>query len=98
MRALGFGGPSVVFSFLLEALLISFVGGLLGCVAVLRLNGMTTSTINFQTFSNLAFAFRITPGLLAEGIIFALVMGVLGGFFPAVRAAGLPVATALREL
>jgi putative ABC transport system permease protein len=98
MRALGFGGPSVVFSFLIEALFISFVGGLLGCLAVLRLNGITTSTINFQTFSNLAFAFKITPGLLAEGIIFALVMGVLGGFFPAVRAARLPVATALREL
>lgn len=98
MRALGFGGPSVVTSFLIEALLISFVGGLLGCLAVLRLNGLTTSTINFQTFSNLAFAFRITPGLLAEGVIFALVMGVLGGFFPAVRAARLPVATALREL
>jgi len=98
MRALGFGGPSVVISFLIEALLISFVGGLLGCLAVLRLNGLTTSTINFQTFSNLAFAFKITPGLLAEGIVFALVMGVLGGFFPAVRAARLPVATALREL
>lgn len=98
MRALGFGGPSVVVSFLIEALLISFVGGLLGCVAVIRLNGVTTSTINFQTFSNLAFAFKITPGLLAEGVIFALLMGVLGGFFPAVRAARLPVATALREL
>lgn len=98
MRALGFGGAAVVFSFLLEALLISFVGGLVGCLAVLRLNGLTTSTINFQTFSNLAFAFKITPGLLAGGIIFALVMGVLGGFFPAVRAARLPVATALREL
>jgi putative ABC transport system permease protein len=98
MRALGFGGPSVVFSFLLEALLISFVGGVLGCLAVLRLNGLTTSTINFQTFSNLAFAFKITPGLLAEGVIFALVMGALGGLFPAVRAAVLPVATALREL
>jgi putative ABC transport system permease protein len=98
MRALGFGGPSVVISFLIEALLISFVGGLLGCLAVLRLNGLTTSTINFQTFSNLAFAFKITPWLLAEGVIFALVMGVLGGFFPAVRAARLPVATALREL
>src|SRR5690242_7484180 len=98
MRALGFGGPSVVFSFLIEALLISFVGGVLGCLAVLRLNGLTTSTINFQTFSNLAFAFKITPLLLAEGVIFALVMGVLGGFFPAVRAARLPVATALREL
>ncbi len=98
MRALGFGGPSVVVSFLIEALLISFVGGVLGCLAVLRLNGLTTSTINFQTFSNLAFAFKITPGLLAEGIVFALVMGVLGGLFPAVRAARLPVATALREL
>jgi len=98
MRALGFGGPSVVFSFLLEALLISFVGGVLGCIAVLKLNGVTTSTINFQTFSNLAFAFKITPELLVKGVIFALVMGVLGGFFPAVRAARLPVATALREL
>jgi putative ABC transport system permease protein len=98
MRALGFGGPSVVFSFLIEALLISFVGGVLGCLAVLRLNGLTTSTINFQTFSNLAFAFKITPALLLSGIIFALIMGVLGGLFPAVRAAQLPVATALREL
>ena len=98
MRALGFGGPSVVFSFLLEALLISFVGGVLGCVAVLRLNGLTTSTINFQTFSNLAFAFKITPELLVGGIGFALIMGVVGGLFPAIRAARLPVATALREL
>ncbi|HEY2545052.1 MAG TPA: ABC transporter permease [Candidatus Acidoferrum sp.] len=98
MRALGFGGPSVVFSFLIEALLISFVGGVLGCLAVLRLNGLTTSTINFQTFSNLAFAFKITPDLLIMGIVFALAMGVFGGIFPAIRAARLPVATALREL
>ena len=98
MRALGFGGPSVVFSFLLEALLISFVGGVLGCLAVLRLNGITTSTINFQTFSNLAFAFKITPDLLVMGVLFALIMGVLGGMSPAIRAARLPVATALREL
>lgn len=98
MRALGFGGPSVVFSFLIEALLISFVGGVLGCLAVLRLNGLTTSTINFQTFSNIAFAFKITPLLLVGGVVFALVMGVAGGLFPAIRAARLPVATALREL
>jgi putative ABC transport system permease protein len=98
MRALGFGGPSVVFSFLIEALLISFVGGVLGCLAVLRLNGLTTSTINFQTFSNLAFAFKITPGLLLWGVGFALAMGAVGGLFPAIRAARLPVATALREL
>ncbi|MGB2623072.1 MAG: ABC transporter permease [Candidatus Acidiferrum sp.] len=98
MRALGFGGPSVVFSFLIEALLISFVGGVLGCLAVLKLNGLTTSTINFQTFSNLAFAFKITPDLLIMGIVFALAMGVFGGLFPAIRAARLPIATALREL
>jgi putative ABC transport system permease protein len=98
MRALGFGGPSVVFSFLIEALLISFIGGALGCLSVLKLNGLTTSTINFQTFSNLAFAFKITPDLLIMGIGFALAMGVIGGIFPAIRAARLPVATALREL
>ncbi len=98
MRALGFGGPSVVFSFLIEALLISFVGGLIGCVAVLPLNGLTTGAMNWQTFSHLAFAFKITPELLTKGVIFALAMGVFGGFFPAVRAAQLPVATALREL
>jgi len=98
MRALGFNAYSVVFSFLVEALLISFIGGVIGCLVVLPLNGLTTSTMNFQTFSNLAFAFKITPELLVKGIIFALVMGVVGGLLPAVRAASLPVATALREL
>ena len=98
MRALGFGGPAVVISFLIEALLISFVGGLIGCLAVLPLNGLTTGAMNWQTFSHLAFAFTITPDLLVTGVIFALVMGVFGGLSPAVRAARLPVATALREL
>jgi putative ABC transport system permease protein len=98
MRALGFNAYSVVFSFLVEALLISFIGGVIGCLVVLPLNGLTTSTMNFQTFSNLAFAFKITPELLIKGVIFALVMGVVGGLLPAVRAASLPVATALREL
>jgi putative ABC transport system permease protein len=98
MRALGFGGGAVVFSFLVEALLISFVGGAIGCVAVLPLNGLTTGTMNWQTFSQLAFAFRITPSLLLAGIVFALVMGLLGGLPPAMRAAWRPVAVALREL
>jgi putative ABC transport system permease protein len=97
MRALGFNSGNVVLSFLVEALLISFVGGILGCLAVLPLNGLTTSTINFQTFSNLAFAFKITFDLLWMGVVFALVMGVLGGMPPAIRAASRPVATALRE-
>jgi len=98
LRALGFGGANVVLSFVFEALMISLLGGLIGCLAVLPLNGLTTSTINFQTFSNLAFAFKITPLLLLGGICFALVMGFLGGILPAIRAAIQPVATALREL
>jgi putative ABC transport system permease protein len=98
MRALGFGGANVVLSFVFEALMISLFGGVLGCLAVLPLNGLTTSTMNFQTFSNLAFAFKITPLLLLAGVCFALVMGFLGGILPAVRAARQPVALALRAL
>jgi putative ABC transport system permease protein len=98
MRALGFSHSSVILSFLFEALVISLVGGILGCLVVLPLNGFTTSTMNFQTFSNLAFAFKITFDLLLMGILFALVMGVLGGVLPAVRAALRPVVVALREL
>jgi putative ABC transport system permease protein len=98
MRALGFGGPSVIFSFVIEALLIALVGGLIGCLAVIPLNGLTTGAMNLQTFSHVAFAFKITPELLVRGVVFAMVMGLIGGFLPAVRAARLPVATALREL
>jgi putative ABC transport system permease protein len=98
MRALGFSTFNVLLSFLFEALLISFAGGILGCLVVLPLNGWTTNTMNFQTFSNIAFAFKITLDLLLLGILFALIMGVLGGFFPAIRAATRPVAVALREL
>jgi len=98
LRALGFTSGSVVLSFLFEALLISFVGGIVGCIAVMPINGLTTGTMNFQTFSHLAFAFRITPALLGVGLLFALLMGVVGGVPPAVRAARLPVAAALRDL
>ncbi len=98
MRALGFGGGSVVASFVLESLLIAVVGGLLGCLVVLPINGLTTGTMNWQTFSHIAFAFRITPALLLGGVIFALVMGLIGGVPPALRAARRPVAATLREL
>jgi putative ABC transport system permease protein len=98
MRALGFSTSNVILSFLFEALLISFIAGIIGCLAVLPLNGLTTSTMNFQTFSNVAFAFKITLDLLLMGVLFALVMGVLGGMLPALRAALRPVAVALREL
>jgi len=98
MRALGFGALAVVLSFLIEAVLISFVGGALGCAAVLPLNGFTTGAMNWQTFSHLAFAFKITPDLLLGGIIFALGMGIAGGLLPAIHAAARPVAAALRSL
>jgi putative ABC transport system permease protein len=98
MRALGFSGGSVVLSFVLESLFISLVGGVVGSVAVLPLNGYTTGTINWQTFSHLAFSFAVTPELMLIGVVFALVMGLLGGVLPALRAARLPVAAALREL
>jgi putative ABC transport system permease protein len=98
MRALGFGAASVVFSFVIEALLISFLGGLLGCLLVIPLNGLTTGTMNFQTFTYLAFAFRVTPELLLGGIAFALFMGLVGGVPPAIRAARQPVSVALRAL
>jgi putative ABC transport system permease protein len=98
MRAIGFGAAAIIFSFIFEALFISLIGGLVGCAAVLPLNGFTTSTMNMQTFSHLAFAFKITPILLAIGIGFALLMGLVGGVPPAIRAARRPVVLALREL
>ena len=98
MRALGFGGGSVVASFVFESLFIAGLGGIVGCAAVLPINGWTTGTINFQTFSHMAFAFRVTPDLLAIGVFFALLMGLVGGVPPALRAVRRPVASALREL
>ncbi len=98
LRAIGFGGGAVVLSFFVESLLIALIGGFVGCVAVLPVNGLTTGTINWQTFSHLAFAFRITPDLLLLGVGFALVMGALGGLPPAIRAARANVAHTLRAL
>ena len=98
MRALGFGAGSVVTSFIFEALFIAFIGGALGCLAVLPLNGFTTGAMNFQTFSHVAFAFRVTPALLGIGVAFALFMGFVGGVPPAIRAAIRPIAASLREL
>ena len=98
MRAIGFGAGGLVVSFVFESLCIAFVGGALGCLVVLPLNGLTTGTMNWQTFSHLAFAFRVTPPLLTAGIVFALLMGLVGGVPPAIRAARTRPAIALREL
>jgi len=96
LRALGFGGGSVVLSFLVESLWIALLGGIAGCLLVLPVNGITTGTINWQTFTHLSFAFRITPDLLALGLVFALFMGVVGGLPPAIRAARANVSATLR--
>jgi len=99
LRALGFGGGPVAVSVLAESLLMALVGGTLGGVAAfVGFNGFTTSTINWQTFSQVAFAFAVTPALLVQGVLYSLAMGLIGGLFPAWRAARLPVAAALREL
>lgn len=99
LRALGFSSLPVVISVLAEALVLALLGGLVGAVgAYFAFNGIQTSTINFQTFSQVAFAFQVTPTLLVVGILYALILGFVGGVFPAIRAARQPVATALREL
>jgi len=99
LRALGFGSVPVVFSVLSEAVLLSFVGGLFGgLVAWAAFDGYQTSTMNFQSFSQVAFAFAVTPKLLGTALLYAILMGLFGGLLPAIRAARLPVVTALREL
>lgn len=98
LRAIGFRGRSIVLSFLVESVWIAVVGGVIGCLAVLPVHGLTTGTINWQTFSHLSFAFRITPDLLAGGLVFALMMGIVGGLPPAVRAARANISRSLRAL
>ncbi|MEY3897907.1 MAG: hypothetical protein RLZZ214_3428 [Verrucomicrobiota bacterium] len=98
LRALGFGSAPVVFSVLAESVLLSILGGMLGAgAAYLLFNGYQASTINWQTFSQVTFAFRVSPALLGQSVLFATVIGLVGGLFPAIRAARLPIATGLRE-
>ncbi len=97
LQTLGFRPGSVLASFLLEAVFLALVGGLLGCLLALPINGIQTSTTNWQSFGELTFAFRVTPGILLQGLVFAVVMGLLGGFLPARRAAKQVVALGLRR-
>ncbi len=99
LRALGFSGSSVVISVMVESALLAVVGGVIGGgLAYAAFHGYQTATMNFQTFSQVAFAFTVTPALLVQGALYALIMGLIGGFFPAIRAARMPIVTALREL
>ena len=96
LLTLGFKPRNVLLSFLAESAVIALVGGVLGCLIALPINGVVTSTTNWSSFSEIAFAFRVTPGLLASGVLFAVVMGVVGGYFPARKASRMPVVQALR--
>jgi putative ABC transport system permease protein len=99
LRALGFNTTSVLVSVVGESLVLALIGGAAGAaLAYIGFNGYETSTMNFSSFSQIAFAFHVTPALLTQGLIWALMIGFLGGLFPAIRAARLPISSALREL
>ncbi len=99
LRALGFNSTSVVVSVLVESVILGAIGGTIGAVgAYLAFDGFQTSTMNWQSFSQVAFAFRVTPQLFLTGMVYALAIGLIGGLLPAIRAARLPISRALREL
>jgi len=99
LRALGFGPLPLVASVLAEALLIGLAGGIIGMlVAYFAFNGLRASTLNFASFSQITFAFTVTPKLLLQGLAYALILGLAGGLLPGLRAARLPITTGLREM
>ncbi|MBI3890811.1 MAG: ABC transporter permease [Candidatus Wallbacteria bacterium] len=98
LRALGFSRGAILASFMLESVLLALPGGILGCILAWPLNGLRSGTINMASFSEVMFEFTITPRICLEVVGFAVLMGVVGGFLPARRAATLPILTALREL
>ncbi len=96
LRVLGYKRRTILASFMLESLLLSVLGGIVGCLLALPVNGITTGTMNFATFSEVVFQFRITPQLMMQAIVFAGVMGTLGGILPARFAARTQIIRALR--
>ena len=97
LEALGFGGFAVLVSVIIESLLLALIGGVLGAgIAYAGFDGYRAATMNWQTFSQVAFAFDVTPRLMLWAAIYALIIGLIGGLFPAIRAARIPVAAALR--
>ena len=96
LRVLGFRRRNILLSFMLESLLLALIGGALGCVIALPMNGISTGTANFITFSEVVFQFRVTPRLVLIGLVFSTIVGTLGGFLPARLAARIPIVRALR--
>ena len=98
LRVLGFSKGSILLSFLIESIVLSLLGGLLGCLLVLPLNGLETGTMNWNSFTDTSFAFRVDPPLLLLAVGIAMLLGVVGGLVPAWRASRLPPVEALRRL
>src|SRR5258706_2926569 len=97
LRALGFSRRSILLSFVVESVLLAMAGGALGCLLALPINGFSTASGQTPSFSEVAFAFQVTPDILIRGLVFATIMGLVGGLLPAFRAARLPITRALRE-
>jgi len=97
LRALGFSRSAILFSFVVESVFLAVIGGLIGCLLAFPMHGFSTGTGQTQSFSEIAFNFRITPGIVLVGMTFAVVMGILGGLLPALRGARMPITSALRE-
>ena len=98
LLVLGFSPLAVMTSFTLESVFLAIAGGALGCLMALPINGIVTSTTNFSSFSEVAFAFRITPNAMLVGLVFAALIGLVGGFLPALKAARQPIRATLRGL
>ncbi len=98
LRVLGYRRRSVLLGFIIEGVILAALGGALGCVLALPMHGYSTGTLSFDSFSEVVFQFRITPGLAAQGVVFAIAVGLLGSLLPAIRAARLPVISALKAV
>jgi ABC-type antimicrobial peptide transport system permease subunit len=98
LRAIGFPRRSILQAFLLESLALSLMGGIIGLVMASFMQLLTISTMNWQTFSELAFAFTLTETIVWQSLLFSLLMGLVGGFLPAVRAARMNIVDALRAV
>ncbi len=98
LRVLGYRRRSVMLGFIIEGILLASLGGVLGCLLALPMHGASTGTLSFDSFSEVVFQFRITPMLAAEGMLFAIVVGLVGSLLPAARAARLPVISALKSV
>src|SRR2546423_9437395 len=98
LRVLGYSRRTILVSFLIEGAILALLGGIIGCALSFPMHGYSTGTMSFESFSEVVFQFRITPTLVAKGLVFSIVVGLVGSFLPALRASRLPVIAALKAV